>query len=223
MISFIFCCIADEYPRHCNDYSSLNPPTKNGITLIKPDDGKPFRVYCDMELFGGGWTRIHRRSTDTMSFYRSWKSYKYGFGYLNGNGWLGLEKMHRLTKSQPAELLIIIYTGKTYNYYYPQYKNFSIGSEETGYTLNISGFTGTGGDSLSYSNLAKFSTYDKDNDSSSSNCASSYRGGWWYNSCAQGKLTGEPYASSTSNNYVKWPSADSNAIYDAIMQIRLTN
>ena len=215
-------CVANEYPRHCNDYSSLNPPTRNGITVIKPDDGKPFRVYCDMDLFGGGWTKIHQRSTDSLSFYRSWKSYKYGFGWLRGDGWLGLEKMHRLTKSQPAELLITIYT-KDYNYYYPQYKNFTIGSEATGYTLYIRGFSGTGGDSLSYSDRAKFSTHDNDNDSSSGNCASSHHGGWWYKNCFQGKLTGEPYASSTSNNYVRWPSADSNAIYRAIMQIRLHN
>ena len=159
-----------------------------------------------------------------MNFYRGWKSYKYGFGYLSRDGWLGLEKMHRLTKSQPAELLIRIYTkAGTYRYYYPQYSNFSVGSEATGYALNISGFTGTGGDSLTYSNLAKFSTYDKDNDSSSSNCASSYRGGWWYYNCAQGKLTGDPYSSSSSNIYVKWPSVDSNALYHAIMQIRLAN
>ena len=172
-------------------------------------------------MFGGGWTRIHRRSRDTMSFYRTWKSYKNGFGYLSGDGWLGLEKVYCLTKSQPAELLIHICNRN--HYYYHQYSNFSIGSKATDYTLYISGFTGTGGDSLMYSNLWKFSTYDKDNDNNSGNGASSYRGGWWYNSCAQGKLTGEPYSSSTSNSYVKWPGVDSYAIYEAIMEIRLSN
>ena len=215
-------CVAGEYPRHCNDYDSLHSPTRSGIVVIKPDSGRPFRVYCNMDMFGGGWTRISYRSTNTLTFSRTWKSYKYGFGYLNGDGWLGLEKVYRLTKSQPAELLITLYT-RNGNYYYPQYKNFSVGSEATAYTLYISGFTGTGGDYLSYSNLAKFSTYDRDNDSNSGNCASSYYGGWWYYSCARGKLTGEPYASSTSTNYVKWPGADSYAIYRATMEIRLTN
>ena len=176
-----------------------------------------------MDIYGGGWTRILRRGSDTMSFYRTWKSYKNGFGWLSGDGWLGLEKIHRLTNSQPSsELLIRLYARNGY-YYFPQYRNFSIGSEATGYTLYIGGFTGTGGDSLTYSNLSKFSTYDRDNDRNSGNCASSYRGGWWYNSCAQGKLTGEPYASSTSNNYVKWPGVDSYALYEATMQIRLSN
>ena len=177
-----------------------------------------------MDRFGGGWTRIHRRSSDTMSFYRTWRSYKNGFGYLSGDGWLGLEKVYRLTKSQPAELLIIVRSSRSpYYYYYPQYSNFSIGSEATDYTLYISGYSGTGGDSLTYSNLSKFSTYNKDNDNNSGNCASSYRGGWWYNSCAQGKLTGEPYSSSTSYNYVKWPGVDNYALYEATMQIRFSN
>ena len=176
-----------------------------------------------MDMFGGGWTRILRRSTDTMTFGRTWRSYKNGFGWLSGDGWLGLEKIYRLTKSQPAELLIRIYNTRNNYYYFPQYSNFSIGSEATDYTLYISGYSGTGGDSLTYSNLSKFSTYDKDNDNNSGNCASSYRGGWWYNSCSQGKLTGDPYTSSTANYYVKWPGVDSYAIYEAIMQIRLSN
>ena len=175
-----------------------------------------------MDMFGGGWTRISRRSSYPLSFYRTWNSYKYGFGYLSNDGWLGLEKMHRLTKSRPAELLISLYT-KGGIYYYPQYKNFSVGSEATAYTLYISGFTGTGGDYLTYSHLAKFSTYDKDNDSNSGNCASSNNGGWWYYSCFSGKLTGEPYTSTTSNAYVKWPGVDSYALRDAKMEIRLSS
>ena len=223
LIHVVLYCIDREYPQHCNDYDSLHPPIRSGITVIKPDDGKPFRVYCNMDTFGGGWTKISQRSTDSLSFYRAWKSYKYGFGYLNGDGWLGLQKMYRLTKSQPAELLITIYT-RNGNYYYPQYKNFSVGSEATAYTLYVSGFTGTGGDRLTYSNLAKFSTYDKDNDSNSGNCAVTYHGGWWYYDCFNGgKLTGEPYSSTTSNDYVKWTGADSYAIYNAKMEIRLSN
>ena len=140
------------------------------------------------------------------------------------HGWLGLEKVYRLTKSQSAELLIIVRSSRSpYYYYYPQYSNFSIGSEATDYTLYISGYSGTGGDSLTYSNLSKFSTHNKDNDNNSGNCATSYRGGWWYNNCAQGKLTGEPYSSSTSYNYVKWPGVSSYALYEATMEIRFSN
>ena len=172
-----------------------------------------------MNKFGGGWTRILYRTTRRMTFSRDWYSYKNGFGWLNGDGWLGLEKIHRLTKNSPAELLVSL-RDKDSKWYYPQYKIFQVGSEATKYQLYIGNFTGDGGDSLSYSHNARFSTYDQDNDSNSGNCASSYRGGWWYYSCSQGKLTGDAYSSSTSNIYAKWPSASSYAMYYAIMEIK---
>ena len=212
--------VAREFPRHCNDFSkAVKPPRDGGFAIIQPDDGEPFVVHCEMNKFGGGWTRIFSRTSTRMTFHRDWYSYKTGFGDLNGDGWLGLEKMYRLTKSSPVELLISVYT-KEGKWFFPQYKSFQIGSEATKYRLYIGNFTGDGGDSLSFSHNARFSTYDQDHDSSSSNCASSQRGGWWYYSCAQAKLTGEPYASSTSYNYAKWPSASSYALYQAYMEIR---
>ena len=172
-----------------------------------------------MSKFGGGWTRILTRSTYKFTFIRDWYSYKNGFGFLNNDGWLGLEKMHRLTKNSPAELLVSLY-DKDGKWYYPVYKTFQVGSEATKYQLYIGNFTGDGGDSLSYSHNARFSTYDQDNDSGSSNCASSYRGGWWYYTCAQAKLTGDPYTSSTSYAYAKWPGASNYAMRYAYMDIR---
>ena len=175
-----------------------------------------------MDIFGGGWTRILYRNSQRMNFNLDWNAYKNGFGYLGSDGWLGLEKIHRLTKNKPATLLISIY-DRSGNWYYPQYKTFQVGNESTKYQLYIGNFTGDGGDSLSYSHKAKFSTYDKDYDTNSGNCASSYRGGWWYYSCAQGKLTGDPYASSTSAYYAKWPGVGSYAVRYATMEIKLSN
>ena len=173
-----------------------------------------------MNKFGGGWTRVMYRGTRRMTFYRDWYSYKNGFGYLAGEGWLGLEKIHRLTKHNSAELLISL-RDKDGKWYYPLYKTFRVGSEATKYQLYIGNFTGDDGDSLSFSHNARFSTYDQDNDSGSGNCASSYRGGWWYHNCAQGKLTGDRLPStSTSTNYIKWPSISSYAMYHAYMDIR---
>ena len=189
------------------------------MMIIQPDDGEPFLVYCEMNRFGGGWTRIMHRGTHRMTFNRDWYSYKNGFGWLSGDGWLGLEKIHRLTKQNSAELLIYL-RDKDGKYYYPQYKTFQVGSEATKYQLKIGNFTGDDGDSLSFSHNAQFSTYDQDNDSGSGNCASSYAGGWWYYNCAQGKLTGDPYSSSTANNYIKWPSITSHAMYYSYMEIR---
>ena len=216
--------IAHTYPRHCNDYQNLNKPVTSGITLIKPDDdGEPFRVYCNMEHFGGGWTRIQKRSSTKISFRRDWNAYREGFGYLGGDGWLGLEKIHRLTENNRTQLLITI-TNKYYKTYYAQYRHFVVGSEDTEYTLYIGNYTGDAGDSLSYSNCAKFSTYDEDNDGYSyTNCASSYYGGWWYKSsgCASGKLNGDPYSSSSSNYYAKWPTISSYALPYVTMELKV--
>lgn len=54
------------------------------------------------------------------------------------------------------------------------------------------------GDSLDTARGQKFSTYDKDQDSSSANCAMSGRGGWWHNACYNALLTGV-YYKNTSN------------------------
>ena len=181
----MFILVASEFPRHCNDFSrAIKPPKDSRVTstIIQPDDGEPFLVYCEMNKFGGGWTRILRRSTERMTFHRDWYSYKNGFGDLYSDGWLGLEKIHRLTKYKSlksAELLISLYTKES-KWFFPEYKYFQVGGEDTKYQLYIGNFTGDGGDSLSYSHNARFSTYDRDHDSSSGNCASSNRGGWWY-------------------------------------------
>ena len=47
------------------------------------------------------------------------------------------------------------------------------------------------GDSLSYHDGVKFSTYDNDNDiDKNRNCAAVFQGGWWYRRCLASNLNG---------------------------------
>ncbi|KAL3871693.1 hypothetical protein ACJMK2_039677 [Sinanodonta woodiana] len=69
---------------------------RDGIYKVSPDDGCPIRVYCDMT--NGGWTVMQRRKDGSVSFKRTWAEYVEGFGDLEGDFWLGLNHIHRLTK-----------------------------------------------------------------------------------------------------------------------------
>ncbi|KAK3782770.1 hypothetical protein RRG08_037767 [Elysia crispata] len=113
-----------------------------------------------------------RRTKGDVYFNRDWESYKNGFGEPDGDFWLGNEAVHILTYVQPYELRIEIRSdGKDY---FAHYKTFKVESESDKYRLRLGAVSGTlGGGSygLSYSNNMFFTTFDRDNDESSSNCA----------------------------------------------------
>uniref|UniRef100_A0A3B1IKY7 Microfibril associated protein 4 n=2 Tax=Astyanax mexicanus TaxID=7994 RepID=A0A3B1IKY7_ASTMX len=161
----------------------------SGVYLIYPAGPTSGRyVYCDMQTDGGKWTVFQRRTDGTLNFYRGWEQYKNGFGHAAGEYWLGLETIHLLILKKNYELRVDMedFDGKKL---YAKYKSFGISpmavnAELDGYRLHVDGFEdGGAGDSLSYHNGSKFSTYDKDQDMYEGNCAVSYVGAHWYNSC----------------------------------------
>jgi hypothetical protein len=66
--------IDDEHPclkTTCLDVLTANPQAVSGIHIIDPDgDGgaEPFKVYCDMESHGGGWTMCYTEKDDMVHF-----------------------------------------------------------------------------------------------------------------------------------------------------------
>ena len=154
-----------------------------------------------METDGGGWTVFQRRQDGSVDFNRGWVDYERGFGNLSGEFWLGLSKVHRLTRDEINTLRVDLGDFES-NTAYAQYSTFSIGDDITEYTLNVGGYSGTAGDGLitdatygathNHSGM-KFSTKDNDNDKlTTDSCALGFNGAWWFNNCMQSHLNA-PY------------------------------
>ncbi|GFR61584.1 tenascin-R [Elysia marginata] len=146
-------------------------------------------ILCDTETDEGGWIIIQRRSTGAIEFQRNWLSYKNGFGNIYSDFWLGNENIHTITQSGKYELRVEVkYGGKSA---YAVYDKFSLAGEDKNYAITLGAYSGSAGDALVYHNGQPFSTFDKDNDKSSGNCAQSWLGAWWYTNCHHSNLNGK--------------------------------
>ena len=98
-------------------------------------------MYCDQTTARGGWTVFQTRLDGSVNFYRGWNDYKLGFGNLNGEFWLGLDKINRLAKSGRYRLRVDLEdtTGKPA---YAEYDHFAVSSEGTRYQLSLGTYSG---------------------------------------------------------------------------------
>jgi len=123
----------------------------------------------------------------TTFFNRSWAEFKVGFNDSIGDYWLGNELLSQLTVSGRYKLNFDLQSrSNTSNWYHAEYSTFRVLTESSNYRLYVAGYSGNAGfDALIYHNGAMFSTYDRDNDQSSSvNCAARQGGGFWHKACA---------------------------------------
>ena len=140
-----------------------------------------------------GWIIIQRRVDASVSFEKTWDEYVAGFGDVDGNFWLGLEVLHDLTEAQPMSLQIDVVPCNIPAISIP-YQQIHVGDATSKYRLTITSDTpgdNTPYNSMNYHSGIRFSTYDNDNDiTSSRHCAEEFRAGWWFKSCGRVYLNG---------------------------------
>ena len=179
--------------KDCDDIGNQGNTENYSIYEIQPDpictSQSAFEVVCNFKETtdcGGGWIMIQRRFDGSENFYRGWDDYKNGFGNLTGEHWLGLEKLHRLTRNGHWKLRVELEDFSD-NTLYAEYTDFSIGDSSTYYRLRYNEYIGAAGDSLALNKYSAFTTYDMDHDRYDRNCAQAYEGAWWYSHCTGGQ------------------------------------
>ncbi|KFW07476.1 Angiopoietin-related protein 3, partial [Fulmarus glacialis] len=161
----------------------------SGVYTIKPNGSEAFDVYCEMK-FGNSWTVIQNRVDGSLDFNQTWDAYANGFGELNEEFWLGLNKTYSITKQGDYVLRIELQDWK-YNKRYIEYA-FSLGGPETDYTLQLSRISGSIPNALPEQTELRFSTADRDVDIINDfNCPENYLGGWWHSECEETNLNGK--------------------------------
>ncbi|XP_050093836.1 angiopoietin-related protein 1-like [Anopheles aquasalis] len=174
--------------------SCKNEPSKvSGVYLIRiNNDTSSLEAFCEQEKFDGGWLVVQHRFDGSVDFYRNWTEYREGFGDVDKEFWLGLEKIHQITTARPHEITIEMKAfDETYRY--ARYDEFKIGSESEHYILTLGKYSGTAFDSMTRNNGMKFATMDRD-DMDKENvplgCVRAFRDPWWHADCTYANLNG---------------------------------
>uniref|UniRef100_A0A8C4YDF5 Angiopoietin like 4 n=1 Tax=Gopherus evgoodei TaxID=1825980 RepID=A0A8C4YDF5_9SAUR len=143
----------------------------------------------------GGWTVIQRRLDGSVDFDQLWEAYRNGFGDLNSDFWLGLEKTYHIVQEGRYNLSIELQDWEG-NSQLIQFL-FSLGGENTAYTLSLLGpVSGELENALGDFRQLPFSTRDQDNDfKADTNCAKHLSGGWWFSTCGHANLNGKYFRS----------------------------
>ncbi|NXF65935.1 FGL1L protein, partial [Ciccaba nigrolineata] len=180
-----------SWPKDCSEVPAGSP---SGIYVIQPTGLHPIVVSCEMNVTDGGWTVIQRNQQSTeITWAESWSTYKYGFGNVHSDYWLGTEYIHRISQQKVYQVRFVIWDA-TNNIKFADYNLFSVEDESQGYRLRLGTYSGLAGDAMTSNSAStvhdnmKFSAKDLDQDTSSGNCASSSGGGWWYSACYSVRL-----------------------------------
>ncbi|XP_073499893.1 angiopoietin-related protein 3 [Phyllobates terribilis] len=167
-----------DLPRDCNDIYN-DGGRRSGVYTIRPNNSTEFSVYCEFTA-DTPWTVIQRRTDGSVDFNQTWEDYTRGFGDLGGEFWLGLQKIFSL--SQQADYILHIELQDWKNNIRSVEYSFSLGNEDTSYTLQLSHLMGNVSGALPEHTSLPFST--SDHHSQHLKCpAETSSGGWWKASC----------------------------------------
>ncbi|XP_035677019.1 ficolin-2-like [Branchiostoma floridae] len=199
--------------------------SSSGVYTIRPVASRdPFQVYCEM-TGRVGWTVFQKRFDGSVHFANDWEAYKNGFGDLNGEFWLGNDKIYQITNTRSYRLKIDLENWSSETVF-AEYATFYIEDEAEKYRLQVGTYSGTAGDSLSWHDNYRFSTHDQDNDGYGNHCAITHggRGGWWYRACEYSNLN-QPYkhgGEGTDHYGIQWNqwTAHRYSIKSSVMKIR---
>ena len=191
----------------------------SGIYEINIPEIGSSRVFCDMQIDGGGWIMIQRRFGLDTSFSRTWDEYKHGFNYFNyGDFWLGLEKLHRLASPDKNAVLRIDITSLDHAMLWAVYKTFQVAGESEGYRLYIDNFDAEKSNmanSFLSPDVGVFVTYDRDNGAGLSTVAQKQQGGWWANGLGVNNLNAAGPANDSKSDWI-WSGVHGVPIYWAM-------
>ena len=95
---------------------------------------------------------FQKRQDGSVDFYRDWTNYKNGFGNLNDEFWLGLDKIYRLANSDTFKLRVDLEDWDEETRY-AEYASFAISDEASKYKLSLGSYSGTTDCALHYITL----------------------------------------------------------------------
>ncbi|XP_026867165.2 tenascin-N [Electrophorus electricus] len=183
--------IVHPFPMDCAQIMENGNTESRVYTIyVSGDRSRPAQVFCDMTTDGGGWIVIQRRNSGKLDFMKRWKQYTQGFGDLNDEFWLGLEKLHELTNT-PTQYEVRFDLGLGAERVYAVYDHFQIAPAKQKFKLTVGKYRGNAGDAMTYHQGRPFTTVDSDNDIALGNCALTHRGAWWYKNCHLANLNGK--------------------------------
>ena len=84
---------------------------------------------------------FQKRLDGSVDFYLTWSDYQNGFGNLNGEFWLGLNKIHRLTSNNSNMLRVDLddFEGNTR---YAEYNSFDVMNRKDKFKLTLGSYSG---------------------------------------------------------------------------------